>query len=84
VQSRKAKVAREGAAQRMKLKLNQNAKVFLPAVAVVFALRIAFDIQRGHWTFAKDFPDFLEKLFPCVVIAQGVAFFWNLFRSKTY
>jgi hypothetical protein len=80
---KKAQAAREGAARRMKLKLNQDAKVFYPVVAVVFALRIALDIQHGHWTFAKEFLDFLDKLSPCVLIGLGVAFFWNLFRRKT-
>jgi hypothetical protein len=58
-------------------KTASNAKVLLPVLALVFALRIMLDIHRGYWTFAKDFVD---RLFPCVLIALGVKFFWDLFQ----
>jgi hypothetical protein len=68
----------------MNLKVNSNARVFVPAVAVAAALRFAFDIQHRNWAYAKGVLAFLDWLSPCVVLAGGVAFFWSLFRHKTH
>jgi hypothetical protein len=68
----------------MNLKLNSYTKVFFPAVAVAAALRFGFDIQHRNWACAKGVLAFLDWLFPCVVLASCVAFFWNLFQHKTH
>ncbi len=68
----------------MKLKLNPDARIFLPFLAVASALRLAFDIQHGNWAFARGLLSFFDWLFPCVALSGVVAFFWRLFRTKTY
>jgi hypothetical protein len=59
--------------------LRSNAKVFLPVFAVASVLRIILDIHNGYWNFARGFLGWLHWLSPCVLIAMGVTFFWNLF-----
>jgi ribose/xylose/arabinose/galactoside ABC-type transport system permease subunit len=59
-----------------------NKKVFLPVFALAVALRVMFDIHSRNWIFTNEFLDFLNRLLPCVLIATGVTFFWNLFRRK--
>jgi hypothetical protein len=59
-----------------------NAKIFYPVLAVACALRIIFDIHNGYWSLTRGFFTLFGRLLPCVPIAGGVTFFWNLFRHK--
>jgi hypothetical protein len=62
--------------------VRSNAKVFLPAFALACALRIILDMHNGYLKFVNGLLGWLHWLSPCVLIAMGVSFFWNLFRYK--